>query len=130
MHKPSTPPILSMINCQVKDKNIILKSIVDAVEIGSGLSLAELKVQFNEEQLFAFSLKYVTTTKKALCTAMNIPIEAGCRYKRKLEKTGNLVQSIDAIFCPFTKHKARLISTNQTEFKRLQKSNSSQTKLF
>jgi hypothetical protein len=130
MHKSSTSPSLSLNNRQIKDKDLILKTIVEKVESGVGLNLIELKIQFNEEQLFAISLKYVTTTKKALCTAMKIPVEAGCRYKRKLEKNGSLVQSVDAVFCPFTRHKAHLISTNQEEFEKLQKSNSNQTKLF
>ncbi|TCO07031.1 hypothetical protein EV194_11030 [Natronoflexus pectinivorans] len=113
-----------------KDKQLILRFIVKQVEKGTGFSLLELKKQYSEEHLFAIALKHVTTTKKTLCTALNIPIEAGCRYKRTLEKNGNLVQSIDEVICPFTKHPAHLISTNPNEFKRLLKSNTNQLNLF
>ena len=115
---------------QVQDKQLVLKYIVNQVEIGAGLSLSELKKQYSEETLFAVALKHITTTKKALCTALNIPVEAGCRYKRSLEKEGLLMQSIDEVVCPFTKHSAHLISTNPKEFERLQKSKSNQLKMF
>jgi hypothetical protein len=110
--------------------NLNLKFIIIQVEKGTGLSLYALKRNYSEDKLFAIALKHVTTTKKALCTALNIPIEAGCRYKRTLEKDGNLVQSIDEVICPVTKHPAHLISTNPKEFERLLKSNNNQTKLF
>ena len=113
-----------------KDKNLTLQFIIKIVEKGTCLSISELKKKYAEDKLFAIALKYVTTTKKALCTALNIPIEAGCRYKRTLEKDGNLVQSIDEVICPYTKHPAHLISTNPEEFERLLKSNNKQTKLF
>jgi hypothetical protein len=113
-----------------KDMNLNLKFIIIQVEKGTGLSLYALKRNYSEDKLFAIALKHVTTTKKALCTALNIPIEAGCRYKRTLEKDGNLVQSIDEVICPVTKHPAHLISTNPKEFERLLKSNNNQTKLF
>lgn len=115
---------------QGEDKNLVLQFIIKEVENGTGLDFSELKKQYSEEQLFSLALKYVTTTKKALCTALNIPVEAGCRYKRTLEKEGNLVQSIDEVMCPFTKHPAHLISTNPKEFQKLQKSNSNQLNLF
>jgi len=115
---------------QGEDKKLVLQFIIKEVENGTGLRFSELKKQYSEEQLFSLALKYVTTTKKALCTAFSIPVEAGCRYKRTLEKEGNLVQSIDEVICPFTKHPAHLISTNPEEFQRLQKSNSNQLNLF
>jgi hypothetical protein len=115
---------------QSKDKYLHLQFIIKQVEKGTDLSLLELKKRYTEDNLFAIALKHVTTTKKALCTALDIPIEAGCRYKRNLEKHGNLVTSIDEVICPFTKHPAHLISTNPNEFQRLLKSNTNQTKLF
>ena len=115
---------------QLQDKNLTLQYIVKQVEKGTGLSFSELKKQYSEEHLFTLALKHVTTTKKALCTAFNIPVEAGCRYKRTLEKEGNLVQSIDEVICPFTKHPAHSISTNPKEFERLLKSNTNQVNLF
>jgi len=130
MNKTLKTPVNSLHKRQSKDKNLTLQYIVKQVEIGTGLSFTELKKQYSEEHLFAIALKHVTTTKKALCTALNIPIEAGCRYKRTLEKNGNLVQSTDKVICPFTKHPARLISTNPKEFERLLKSNTNQLNFF
>lgn len=130
MNKPLNTPVNSLHKGQSKDKHLALQFIVKQVEKGTGLSLTELKKQYSEEHLFAVVLKHVTTTKKALCTAFNIPVEAGCRYKRTLEKEGNLVQSIDEVICPFTKHPAHLISTNPKEFDRLLKSNTNQLNLF
>lgn len=115
---------------QGKDKNLILQYIVKQVENSTRLSYLELKKKYSEEQLFTLALNHITTTKKALCTAFNIPIEAGCRYKRTLEKDGRLVQSIDEVICPFTKYPAHLISTNPNEFDRLLKSNNNQLNLF
>ena len=113
-----------------KDKDIILSYIIKQVEIGTGLPLPKLKRKFSEDRLFSIGLRYVTTTKKAFCTALNIPIEGGCRYKRKLEKEGRLKQSIDKVICPLTKHRAHIISTNPKEFERLQKSKTNQLRLF
>ena len=70
------------------------------IAFDSGLHLSELKRKYNEEQLFHVGLKHVTTTKKAFCEALKIPVEAGCRYKRTLEKEGLLVQSVDEVICP------------------------------
>ncbi|MEQ3655902.1 MAG: hypothetical protein ABNH00_08565 [Dokdonia sp.] len=115
---------------QRQDKKITLQLIVKEVEKGTGLSLSELKNKYSDVLLFNVGLKHVTTTKKAFCTALAIPIEAGCRYKRKLEKDGNLAQSIDTVICPFTDNAAHLISTNPKEFKNLLKSNTNQLNLF
>jgi hypothetical protein len=130
MNKTLKPPVNSLHKRQSKDKYLTLQYIVKQVEKGTGLSLSELKRQHTEQRLFNIALKHVTTTKKALCTALNIPVEAGCRYKRTLEKQGNLVQSANKFFCPFTKHMANLISTNPNEFERLLKSNTNQLNLF
>ena len=130
MNKPLKTPVNSLHKRQSKDKHLALLFIVKQVEKETGLSLIELKKQYSEEHLFAVALKHVTTTKKALCTALNIPVEAGCRYKQTHEKEGNLAQSIDEVICPFTKHPAHLISTNPKEFERLLKSNTKQLNLF
>lgn len=103
-------------NGQGKDKVLVLNYIISQVEKGTGLTLLELKQQYKEEHLFYIGLKHVTTTKKAFCKAMDIPVEAGCRYKRKLEKIGHLVQSINKVVCPYTKDYAHEISTNPDEF--------------
>jgi hypothetical protein len=113
-----------------KDKYLTLQFIIKQVEKGTGLSYKELKKQYSEVSLFREALKHVTTTKKALCTALNIPVEAGCRYKRELENSGLLVQSTDEVICPLTKFPAHLISTNPKEFERLRKTNTNQLQLF
>jgi hypothetical protein len=106
---------------QRQDKQSVLIDIRNQVQKGTSLSLYELKSKYNEEQLFQIGLKHVTTTKKAYCEALYIPVEAGCRYKRKLELYGLLKQSIDDVVCPYTKDFARLISTNPDEYERLTK---------
>jgi hypothetical protein len=115
---------------QGKDKENILNIIKSQVEKGSEKSLSELKTEYAEDKLFYLALSYITTTKKALCTALGIPVEAGCRYKRSLEKNGYLAQSTDVYYCPFTKHLAHLLSTNPNEFERLQKPKVIQLKMF
>ncbi|MBQ0732970.1 hypothetical protein [Aquimarina celericrescens] len=111
-----------------KDKLLVLDHIKNEIEKGSGLTIKELSAKYGEEQLFYTSLKYVTTTKKALCVAIDIPVEAACRYKKHLEDRGLLVESIEVVICPYTKHYARLISTNPEEFDRL--SETTQLNLF
>ena len=115
---------------QGKGRFFVLNSIISKVENGTGKTLRELKKMYSEDYLFQIGLQYVTTTKKAYCEAMQIPVEAGCRYKRTLEKGGLLVQSVDEVFCPYTNHLAHLISTNRDEFEWLLKSRSNQLKLF
>jgi hypothetical protein len=115
---------------QSEDKQLLLKYIKSRIEKGTGLSISELIEQHSEEQLFRIALYHITTTKKAICTALNIPIEAGCRYKRTLEKEGKLIQSVNKIHCPFTDYLAHLLSTNPKEFERLLKSNTNQLNLF
>jgi hypothetical protein len=130
MYKHRQVPVYSWLIKHSKDKQLTLKLIISQVEKGTGLTIKQLKKKYNEEVLFLIGLKHVTTTKKAFCEALNIPVEAGCRYKRRYEDEGFLVQSVDEILCPLTKHLAHLISTNPNEFKRLTKSTSNQTKLF
>lgn len=121
MNKPSKTPVNSLKRSSIKDKKLTLNFIVKQVEKGTGHKLSDLKENYSEEQLFFTALKFVTTTKKAVCTALGIPVEAGCRYKRALEQCGQLVQSNDKVFCPITNHPAHLISTNHKEFNRLRK---------
>ncbi|MBU7570304.1 MAG: hypothetical protein KAF41_06590 [Flavobacterium sp.] len=113
---------------QGEDTTLIINFIKSKVEQGTGLTFQQIKETHLEEELFYIALKYVATTKKAICTAMGIPVEAGCRYKRKLEKEGLLMQSTYDTVCPITKHNARLISTNPDEFEDL--TNTNQLTLF
>ncbi len=117
-------------NRQGKVKYSKLQFIINKVEKGTGLSISELKKLYSEEQLFGIVLYHITTTKKAICMAFNIPVEAACRYKRTLEKENRLVQSIDEFRCPYTGHLAHRISTNPKEFEKLQNSNTNQLNLF
>lgn len=106
---------------QSKNKELVLKSIVKQVQKCTGLSYVELKKKYSEETLFYICLKHCVTTKKALCKAFNINIDNACRYKRSLEKRGLLVQSLNKVFCPYTNHKAHLITANRFEFENLLK---------
>lgn len=113
-----------------KDKQFFINSIQKTLEKALNKSLYQLRKENREDVLYYLALRYVTTTNKAICEAFNIPVEAGTRYKRALEKAGLLVQSIDEFICPYTLHKAHLLSTNPKEFAKLQKSNSRQLNLF
>lgn len=126
----SNMPPKSLFLAGHKDRKLTVRLIVQHVEKCSGLSLKQLKERYPEDKLFFVALQYVTTTKKALCTAMDIPVEAGCRYKRSLEDAGLLVESKDEFACPFTGWQAKLISTNPTEFDNLNTSKSKQVKMF
>lgn len=128
MRDINTNPMHNKKNMQ--DTNLQLNFIVNQIEIATGLCISELKKKYSEQDLFTLALKHVTTTKKALCTAIDIHVEAGCRYKRTLEKDGFLVQSIDEVLCPYTNNPAHLISINPNEFAKLQKCNSNQLNLF
>lgn len=115
---------------QDKGTTLVINFIKSKVENDTGLSLKELKEKYPEEQLFYVALKHITTTKKAICSAMEIPIEAGCRYKRNYEKLGLLKQSTNDVICPYTKHFAKLISTDPNEFEKLTNTNQLMLMLF
>ena len=113
-----------------KDKNrsLVIQFIKNQVKKGTKKSITELKDEYYEERLFFEALRYVTTTKKALCKALNINIDNSCRHKRKFEQLGSLVQSIDDVICPYTGCLANALSTDPLEFEKLQSTN--QLKLF
>ncbi|NDV15577.1 hypothetical protein GO009_06015 [Muricauda sp. TY007] len=113
---------------QFKDRQLFISFLRKRIESGTGSSIESLREENSEERLFYLGAYYVTTTKKALCEALDIPIEAACRYKRAREKDGVLKQSEEDVICPVTRHPARLISTNPKEFKKLH--NSNQLKIF
>lgn len=115
---------------QSKDTKNLIKNIRKAVEIGTGLKFSELKERYSEQALFYKALKYVTTTKKAICKALDINIDNACRFKRSLERQGLLVQSYDKIVCPYSGYKAHRITTNENSFSELLKVNTNQLKMF
>lgn len=106
-----------------KDRQLLADNIRKAVLRKVRLSLSELHQSYPEDRIFYLGLRYVTTTKKAICKALNINIDNACRYKRDLEKRGLLVQSAEQRICPYTKHAAHFLSTNPKEFAKLEKSN-------
>lgn len=111
-----------------QDKKLILNYLRNLVESKEGLQLNQLHKKYSEDLLFYKALQHVTTTKKAICKALNINIDNACRYKREFEKCGRLVQSAEERTCPFTGYPAHFISTNPKEFEELQKTN--QLKFF
>lgn len=111
-----------------QDKKLILKYLRNLVESKEGLPLNQLHKKYREDLLFYRALQHVTTTKKAICKALNINIDNACRYKRELEKCGRLVQSAEEKTCPYTGYPAHFITTNPEEFEKLQKTG--QLKMF
>ncbi|WP_313516749.1 hypothetical protein [Sphingobacterium sp.] len=113
-----------------KNKQILIASIRQTVETGLNKTFSQLRIENSEDYLYYLGLWFVTTTNKAICQALNIPVEAGTRYKRTLEKAGLLVHSNEKYICPYTLHKSHLLSTNPKEFTKLLKSTSKQLNLF
>lgn len=95
--------------------------IVRTIERKTGSKLQELKRTRKEKELYHIGLYHVTTTNKTICEALKIPVEAGTRRKRDLEKEGRLVASRKKGICPFTKYSARLLTTNPNQFRELLK---------
>jgi len=113
-----------------KDTEQNVQSIRTQVEKSIGKPISQLRKEYAEDRLFYLALRHATTTKKAICVALDIPVEGACRYKRRAEKDGLLVQSIDRYICPCTRHYAHLLTTNPTEFAGLRQSADTQQKLF
>ena len=112
----------------MKDKDAVLvirKQIIDYsnLDFTTILKLPELKRYY-------LGLKYVTTSNNAICKALNVPIEAGTRYKVELESNYNLVASADKFKCDYTGEYVQFLSTNPAEFERLKKSDINQLNLF
>lgn len=113
-----------------KDKQLLVTSIRLTLEKALNKSFSQLRKENAEDNLYYLGLHYVTTTNKAICQALEIPVEAGTRYKRKLEKAGLLVNSNEEYICPYTLHKSHLLSTNPKVFTKLLKPTSKQLNLF
>tara|TARA_B110000285_G_C15138189_1_gene628675 strand:- start:2131 stop:2508 length:378 start_codon:yes stop_codon:yes gene_type:complete len=122
-HTPTAP-----LNSALKDKEIYLEFLRKEVEKGTNKTLSQLKDSQSEENLFYTALKHVTTTKKAICKALDIGIDNACRYKRRYEKENLLVQSIDEVICQYTGNLAHNLTTSPAKFEELRKTN--QLKLF
>lgn len=92
-------------------RKIILHYIRQAIEKGSGMSIEEMRKQYSEDRFFYEALKHLSTTKKALCEAIRMPVENACRYKRYYERAG-LLWEVTQTYCPFTRHLAWTITTD------------------
>lgn len=90
----------------------------------------ETILKLPELKRYYLGLKYVTTSNNAICKALNVPIEAGTRYKSDLESNFNLVASADKFQCDYTGEYVQFLSTNPAEFERLKKSDINQLNLF
>lgn len=96
-----------------KDTELFLDHIIREIEAGTGQSLSELQKKLPEDVLFYVGLVQVTTTKKAICTALDIPVEGACWYKRRYEKDGKIKEVFHGI-CPITGFRAAFLSANQS----------------
>jgi hypothetical protein len=110
-------------------RNDLLKSIRKEVVKQSKTSFKTI-LSYPKIKRYHLGLKHITTSNKAICEALNIPVEAGTRYKAELEENQNLVASIDKFQCPYTKEYVQFLSTNPLEFERLTKSKINQLKMF
>ena len=100
-----------------EDRKKVVQYIIKTIEKKTGFSISQLKNTRSQIELYKLGLKYVTTTNKAICEALNIPVEAGTRRKRKLEEEGLLITSSKRKICPYTKHNAFFLTTNLTKYK-------------
>lgn len=90
----------------------------------------EVILKLIELKRYYFGLQFVTTSNNAICQALQIPVEAGTRYKVELESNNHLVASVDKFQCDYTGEKVQFLSTNPGEFVRLIKSDTNQLNLF
>lgn len=73
-------------------------------------------VKHSQETRLKLSLKVLPTTAKVVSKAFKIPIESLCRRKRSLEIAGHLQSSRKQVICPYTKHYAKLLTTDKILF--------------
>lgn len=113
----------SFLNNSIKAQSTknILDFVLRTIEKNEGLTLSELKRTKTQKELYRIGLLHVTTTNKTICEALNIPVEAGTRRKRDLEKEGRLIASTKKRLCPFTKHRASFLTTNPKQFSKVLK---------
>ncbi|MGD9930247.1 MAG: hypothetical protein AB7U05_09515 [Mangrovibacterium sp.] len=113
-----------------KDRQNGLQFIRNEVEKETGKTISQLIIEYSETKRYDLALKLITTSNKAVCEAMFIPVEAGTRYKAEFENSGLLVSSKDKFQCPYTGEMVHFLSTNPLEFDRLRKTNDTQLNLF
>lgn len=110
-------------------RNDLLKLIRKEVVKKSNTGFKTI-LSYPEINRYYLGLKHITTSNKTICEALNIPVEAGTRYKAELEENQKLVASIDKFQCPYTSEFVHFLSTNPLEFERLTKSKINQYKMF
>lgn len=110
------PLILKNLN---KDKLFTLKIARDYLETVANTSIEKIRNEYSELKAYELVLRYFTTSNKIVCEVMQIPVEAGTRYKANLEKKGLLIASKDTYRCPFTGEMVSFLSTNPNEFGKL-----------
>ena len=113
-----------------KDRQKVVQFIRNLIENATDKPFSQLLVEYSDINRYYLALQYVTTSKKAVCEAMEIPVEAGTWYKADLESSNSLVASKDAFRCPYTGEMVQFLSTNPAEFERLRKTNDTQLKMF
>lgn len=91
------------------DKQIYINFFRNEVLGHYNLSFAKF-VKLPQERRLFLALKVMPTTAKVVSKAFKIPIESLCRRKRLLEKKGMLQVSRKRAICPFTKHRANLLT--------------------
>lgn len=106
---------------KVQDTQLLKDYIIRKIESKTEQPIQLLRKNHSQIELYRIGLYYVTTTNKAICEALQIPVEAGTRRKRDLEKAGVLIASCKKRMCPFTKHPARFLTTNPNQYSELLK---------
>jgi hypothetical protein len=90
----------------------------------------EVILRLIELKRFYLGLQHITTSNNAICQVLQIPVEAGTRYKVELERNNYLVASVEKFQCDYTGEYVQFLSTNPAEFARLIKSDPNQLNLF
>lgn len=98
-------------------KKLILSNIRKEISRKSGISFKCLISKYTDKQRYRKGLYHYPTTNKAICEALIIPTEAGCRYKRLLEKKQQLTTSESKANCPITNNLAYILFTNPNQIK-------------
>jgi hypothetical protein len=113
-----------------KDRQKVVQYIRTLIENATEKPVGQILIEYSDINRYYLALQYVTTSNKAVCEAMEIPVEAGTWYKADLENTNNLVASKDLFRCPYTGEMVHFLSTNPAEFERLWKTSDTQLKMF
>ena len=105
---------------QGKFNHYLASFVIAKLESKFGKTYQILKAELSPEKLFYTALKYVSCSKKAICTILNIDVEYQCWEKRKLENKG-LLWVIEVGQCPIIPKakNVQILSTNKELAKKL-----------